>query len=74
MFADAGAIVITSFISPYEKDRLVARQLHEAADLPFYEVFVDTPLDVAEQRDPKGLYAKARQGLIKGTFCLLEVS
>ncbi len=66
LFADAGLIAITSFISPYRADRDQARQLHEADDLPFLEVFVDAPLEVAEQRDPKGLYKKARAGEIKG--------
>ncbi len=66
LFADAGLIAITSFISPYRADRDQARRLHEADDLPFLEVFVDAPLEVAEQRDPKGLYKKARAGEIKG--------
>ena len=66
LFADAGLITITSFISPYRADRDRARRLHEADDLPFLEVFVDAPLEVAEQRDPKGLYKKARAGEIKG--------
>ncbi len=66
LFADAGLIAITSFISPYRADRDHARRLHEANDLPFLEVFVDAPLDVAEERDPKGLYKKARAGEIKG--------
>ncbi len=66
LFADAGLIAITSFISPYRADRDLARQLHEADDIPFLEVFVDAPLVVAEERDPKGLYKKARAGEIKG--------
>lgn len=66
LFADAGFIAITSFISPYRADRDLVRQLHEESSLPFLEVFVDAPLDVAEQRDPKGLYKKARAGEIKG--------
>lgn len=65
LFADAGAIVLTSFISPYRADRDKARALHEQADLPFIEVFVEAPLEVCEQRDPKGLYAKARAGELK---------
>lgn len=44
----------------------MARKIHEAAELPFFEVFVDTPLDVCEERDVKGLYKKARAGSIKG--------
>lgn len=67
LFADASAIVITAFISPYRDDRRVARELHEAASIPFIEVFVDAPLKVVEERDPKGLYKKARAGEIKGS-------
>jgi adenylylsulfate kinase len=65
LFADSTAVAITSFISPYKADRDNARKLHEASNLPFVEVYVDVPLEVAEQRDPKGLYKKARQGIIK---------
>ncbi|XP_040293320.1 bifunctional 3'-phosphoadenosine 5'-phosphosulfate synthase 2 isoform X1 [Bufo bufo] len=66
LFADAGLVCITSFISPYTKDRLEARKILENAGLPFFEVFVDAPLDVCESRDVKGLYKKARAGEIKG--------
>jgi adenylylsulfate kinase len=66
LFADAGGIALTSFISPYKADRDLCRSLHEKAQLPFIEVFVDAPLEVCEQRDPKGLYKKARAGEIKG--------
>lgn len=69
LFADSGCIALTSFISPYRKDRDLCRELHEkdkTGPLPFLEVFVDTPIDVCEQRDPKGLYKKARAGEIKG--------
>ncbi len=66
LFADAGVIAITSLISPYIKDREFARRIHAEAGLGFFEVFVDTPLDVCECRDPKGLYAKARRGELKG--------
>ncbi|PIE39587.1 MAG: adenylyl-sulfate kinase [Gammaproteobacteria bacterium] len=65
LFVDAGVVVLSSFISPYREDRETARQLHQAADMDFIEVFVDCTLDVAEQRDPKGLYKKARAGEIK---------
>ncbi|TIA72043.1 hypothetical protein E3P77_02460 [Wallemia ichthyophaga] len=65
LFASSAALTITSFISPYKKDRDFARQLHEAQGLPFIEVYVDAPLSVVEQRDPKGLYKKARSGEIK---------
>merc|ERR1712137_1427872 len=66
LFAEAGAIVIAGLISPYAADRAYAREIHVNASLPFLEVFVDVPLDVVEQRDPKGLYKKARAGQIKG--------
>ena len=65
LFGDAGTIALSSFISPYKADRDEVRALHEAADLPFVEVFVDCALNVAEERDPKGLYKKARAGEIK---------
>ncbi|KAF8554705.1 adenylylsulfate kinase [Imleria badia] len=65
LFADAGCVTITAFISPYRADREVARELHQKSNLPFVEVFVDAPLTVVEQRDPKGLYKKARAGEIK---------
>jgi bifunctional enzyme CysN/CysC len=63
LMADAGLIVITAFISPYRSERRMARALMDAGE--FIEVFVDTPLAVAEQRDPKGLYAKARRGELR---------
>ncbi len=66
LFADGGSIALTSFISPYRADRDQARKLHDDAGLKFFEVFVDTPIEVCEQRDPKGLYKKARAGEIKG--------
>ncbi|XP_023247354.1 bifunctional 3'-phosphoadenosine 5'-phosphosulfate synthase-like [Copidosoma floridanum] len=66
LFADSGQICLCSFVSPFEEDRLMARNIHNEFELPFFEVFVDTPLDVCESRDVKGLYKKARQGAIKG--------
>jgi len=66
LFADAGFITMTSFISPYRKDRDIAREIHERDDLFFVEVFVDAPIGVCEERDPKGLYKKARRGELKG--------
>ena len=66
LFADAGLLVIASFISPYRADRDAVRALHDEANLPFLEIFIDAPLDLCEQRDPKGLYVKARAGEIKG--------
>jgi bifunctional enzyme CysN/CysC len=64
LMADAGVVVLVSLVSPYREDRDSARAIHAEAGLPFFEVFVDTPLEIAEQRDPKGLYAKARAGEI----------
>jgi len=66
LFTDAGLITLTSFISPYRADRDLVRKMHEEAKLPFLEVYVDCAIDVAEQRDPKGLYKKARAGELKG--------
>ncbi|ODM91331.1 Bifunctional 3'-phosphoadenosine 5'-phosphosulfate synthase [Orchesella cincta] len=66
LFADSGVVALCSFVSPFEKDRDLARKIHEESGLPFLEVFVDTPLDVCEKRDVKGLYKKAREGKIKG--------
>lgn len=63
LFVDAGIIVLSSFISPFRDERRMAREM--LGDDEFFEVFVDTPLDVCEQRDPKGLYRKARAGKIK---------
>jgi len=63
LMVDAGLIVLVSFISPFRSERRMARELVEQGE--FIEVFVDTPLAVAEQRDPKGLYRKAREGRIK---------
>ncbi|KAJ3026241.1 UNVERIFIED_CONTAM: Adenylyl-sulfate kinase [Siphonaria sp. JEL0065] len=65
LFADSTTIAITSFISPFRADRDGARKLHADAGIPFIEVFADVPIEVAEQRDPKGLYKKAREGIIK---------
>eukprot|EP00466_Bigelowiella_natans_P003779 jgi/Bigna1/36346/e_gw1.14.169.1 len=66
LFAESGIIVVASLISPYRADRDRVRKIHEDAQLDFMEVFVDVPIESAEQRDPKGLYKKARKGLIKG--------
>jgi adenylylsulfate kinase len=63
LFSDSGLIVLTAFISPFESDRNLVRELTRPGD--FIEVFIDTPLKVCEQRDPKGLYKKARAGEIK---------
>src|SRR6266481_4219662 len=65
LFADCGILTMTSFISPYRKDRDGARALHVAGQLPFIEVYLNTPIETCEQRDPKGLYKKARAGQLK---------
>ena len=66
LLADAGVVALVPLISPYQVGRDRARAAHEAAGVPFVEVFVDTPIELCEQRDPKGLYAKARAGEITG--------
>jgi adenylylsulfate kinase len=66
LFADCGVITMTSFISPYRKDRDLVRALHAEGKLPFIEIHVNTPIETCEQRDPKGLYKKARAGQLKG--------
>jgi adenylylsulfate kinase len=66
LFADTGVIVLTSFISPYRKDRDQARKIHQDSGLPFIEIMVEVPIDVCESRDPKGLYVKARAALAAG--------
>jgi bifunctional enzyme CysN/CysC len=63
LMVDAGLIVLTAFISPFRSERRMARALQQ--DGEFIEIFVDTPMQVAEERDPKGLYKKARRGEIK---------
>ena len=65
LFVDTGVIVLSSFVSPYRADRDNVRALHADSDMDFIEVYVNVPLDVAEERDPKGLYKKARAGEIK---------
>jgi len=66
LFADSGVVALCSFVSPFKKDRELARELHKQAGLPFYEIHVATSLEECEKRDVKGLYKKARAGLIKG--------
>ncbi len=65
LLADAGTVTLVSLVSPYVADRDRVRAMHDAAGLRFVEVFVDTPLEECERRDPKGLYAKARAGELK---------
>jgi len=62
LMADSGLVVMTAFISPFRRERRMAREI--AGDIDFVEVFVDTPLEICEARDPKGMYAKARRGEI----------
>jgi len=64
LFTSAGVITITAFISPYRADRNAVRALLEPSE--FVEIFMDTPIEVCEARDPKGLYKKARAGQLKG--------
>ena len=63
LFIESGQIVLTAFISPFQRDREIVKELVEEQE--FIEVFIDTPLEVCESRDPKGLYKKARAGEIK---------
>jgi bifunctional enzyme CysN/CysC len=66
LLAEAGTIAIVTVVSPYAASRDLARSIHESDGVTFIEVFIDTPLDECERRDPKGLYAKARAGEIVG--------
>lgn len=66
MLADGGLIVVSSLISPYAEDRRLVRSFHEEVGIPFLEVFVDTPLDVCQERDPRHVYDRARRGEISG--------
>ena len=66
LLAEAGTLTIVSLVSPYACDRETAREIVESSGLEFIEVFVDTPVEECERRDPKGLYRRARNGEIKG--------
>ena len=66
LLAESGTVALVSLVSPYAADRQAAAALHEADDLGFLEIFVDAPLELCEQRDPKGLYARARSGELAG--------
>jgi adenylyl-sulfate kinase len=66
LLADAGLVALVALVSPYAADRARAREIHEQEGLPFIEVYVDTPLAECERRDPKGLYARAREGKLRG--------
>ncbi|WP_041660469.1 adenylyl-sulfate kinase [Arcobacter nitrofigilis] len=63
LFVDSGSIVLTAFISPFQRDRELARKLVKEDE--FIEIFIDTSLEICEQRDPKGLYKKVKEGKIK---------
>ena len=65
ILADSGVIVLASLVSPFIADRAAVRALHDEWGIPFLEAFVDVPLEVAESRDPKGVYKKARAGEIR---------
>lgn len=65
LFAESGVVTLCSFVSPFRQDRDRARKIHDDAGLPFLEVFVDAPLNVCEKRDVRGLYKRAREGIIK---------
>ena len=66
MMADAGLLVLVALVSPYTDHRERVRRRHAEDGLPFVEIYVDTPLQVCEQRDPKGLYRRARAGTLRG--------
>ena len=66
LLAESGTVALVSLVSPYAADRRAAAALHSADDLRFLEIFVDAPLELCEQRDPKGLYARARAGELTG--------
>ena len=66
LFADSGAIAVVALVSPYERTRREVRERHQRDDLPFHEVFIDTPIAMCAERDPKGLYARARAGNLDG--------
>src|SRR5919197_2220468 len=69
LFADAGLFALTSFISPYRKDRDAARKVHEqnkAGAIPFVEVYLNTPIETCERREPRGLYKQAREAVAAG--------
>jgi adenylyl-sulfate kinase len=66
LMADGGAVALVALVSPYRQQRESARLIHEQLGAPFIEAFIDTPLAECERRDPKGLYARARQGELRG--------
>lgn len=70
LFSDAGVITLVGLISPYIADRDAARKRHEDQGIPFYEIFLDVPVDELKKRDPKGQYARVESGELKGFTCI----
>jgi 3'-phosphoadenosine 5'-phosphosulfate synthase len=70
LFADAGVITLVGLISPYRNDRDLVRKRHEEQGIPFYEIFLDVPVDELKKRDPKGQYAKVESGELKHFTCI----
>ena len=70
LFSDAGVITLVGLISPYRGDRDAARKRHEDQGIPFYEIFLDVPVDELKKRDPKGQYARVESGELKGFTCI----
>jgi adenylyl-sulfate kinase len=66
LLAQAGVVAVVALVSPYAEDRRRAREIHESEGLSFNEIWIDTPLHVCQQRDPKGLYRRARAGELRG--------
>ncbi len=66
LLSQAGVVAIVALVSPYEQDRSMAREIHDERELEFFEVWVDTPVSVCAERDPKGLYARSRAGELHG--------
>ncbi len=66
LFSDSGTITVVSLVSPYKVDRDAVRERHVQQGIPFYEIFLDVPLEVVKKRDPKGMYKKVDEGKIKG--------
>lgn len=66
LFADSGAVAVVALVSPYERMRTQVRRRHERDGLPFFEVFLDTPVTICAERDSKGLYARALSGELNG--------
>jgi bifunctional enzyme CysN/CysC len=66
LLADAGVLVLVALVSPYATDRRLVRELHDQHEIPFFEVFVDTPIEICQERDPKGMYASSRRGELTG--------